>query len=89
MLSFVWGLDALSDGPLVVKEASWCWKPRIFTANIGLKNLTLNINLPVGMERPYDSDNGGKRSPQFFCPKNTYVLGNSEYDEKRNKYSKE
>ena len=69
MLSFVWGLDALSDGPLVVKEASWCWKPRIFTANIGLKNLTLNINLPVGMERPYDSDNGGEEVATVFLAK--------------------
>ena len=46
--------------------ASWCWKPHIFTANSGLKNLALNINLPVGMERPFDSGNGGEEIATVF-----------------------
>ena len=55
-------------GPLVVKVASWRWKPHIFTANSGLKNLALNINLPVGMERPFDSGNGGEEIATVFLP---------------------
>ena len=51
--------------------------------------MVLNINLPVGMERPFDSGNGGEEIATLFCPENNYVLGNSEHDLKRNKYSKE
>lgn len=89
MLSFVGGLDVLSDGFLMVKEVSQCCKFYIFIVNIGLKNLVLNINLLVGMERLFDLGNGGEEIVIFFSLENNYVFGNLEYDLKCNKYSKE